>query len=95
MNLVLFNRAELAQVPSLLNELDQLVTRVNHVFGAEHDPQTGAHGDISVTGLTWVGATQTTVGVAGAASALPANPTGYLNITIGTVGFVVPFYRAS
>jgi hypothetical protein len=38
-------------------------------------------------------ATQTTVGAAGGASALPATPTGYLRLFInGTTEFVIPFY---
>lgn len=37
--------------------------------------------------------TQTTVGAAGAASALPANPTGYLNLNINGADFVLPFYN--
>lgn len=95
MNLSLFNRDVLAQHPALLNELDQLIARINLVFGAEHDPQTGAHTDVTVDSLTWTGDTQLTVGAAGGAAALPANPSGYLNFTIGTRGYVLPFYEAS
>lgn len=36
--------------------------------------------------------TQTTVGAAGAADALPANPTGYLQMDIGGTLRVIPFY---
>lgn len=36
--------------------------------------------------------TQTTVGAAGAASALPANPTGYLRFFVGATEFVLPYY---
>lgn len=36
--------------------------------------------------------TQTTVGAAGAASALPATPSGYLRLFIGTTEFVLPYY---
>jgi hypothetical protein len=36
--------------------------------------------------------TQTTVGAAGGASALPATPTGYLPIDIGGTIFVLPYY---
>jgi len=38
--------------------------------------------------------TQTTVGAAGGASALPATPLGYLNVTLpdGTAA-VIPYYR--
>lgn len=95
MNLTLFNRDVLAQIPGVLNELDQMVARINQVFGAEHNPQTGAHAAISVTGLTFGGTTQTTVGAAGGASALPATPRGYLEITIGAVEYVVPYYLKS
>ena len=38
------------------------------------------------------GNTATTVGAAGVASALPANPTGYLKIDIGGTNFKVPYY---
>lgn len=37
-------------------------------------------------------ATQSTVGAAGAASALPANPTGYLRFFIGATEYVLPYY---
>jgi hypothetical protein len=36
--------------------------------------------------------TQTTVGAAGAASALPANPTGYLRAYLGSTHIVIPYY---
>lgn len=39
--------------------------------------------------------TQTTVGAAGAASALPATPTGYLIINLGNGPVVIPYYAAS
>lgn len=39
--------------------------------------------------------TQTTVGAAGAASALPATPTGYLTINLGNGAVVVPYYAVS
>jgi hypothetical protein len=38
---------------------------------------------------------QTTVGSAGAASALPAAPTGYLEVKIQGVAYVIPFYAKS
>jgi len=95
MNLVLNNRPELAPIPGLLSDLDQLVTRINVVFSKEHNPQTGAHDVISVTGLVWGGTIQTTVGAAGGASALPATPAGYAEFTIGGVEFVFPFYAKS
>ena len=36
--------------------------------------------------------TQTTVGTAGAASALPANPNGYLKVSISGSNVLIPFY---
>lgn len=96
MNLSLFNRDVLAQFPALLNELDQLVARANLVFGAEHNPQTGAHAFVTIEdALTFHGETQTTVGAAGGASALPATPTGYMVVTIGTAERVIPYYAKS
>ena len=38
--------------------------------------------------------TQTTVGAAGGASALPATPSGFLKFKIGTVDYVFPYYAA-
>ena len=95
MNLALFNRDVLAQFPALLNELDQLTARINTVWQKQHDPQTGAHTDITVEALTWGGETQLTVGAAGGADALPATPSGYMQITIGTRSYVIPYYEAS
>jgi hypothetical protein len=37
---------------------------------------------------------QTTVGAAGGASALPATPTGYINVKVGGASYVIPFYDA-
>ena len=39
--------------------------------------------------------TQTTVGSAGGASALPGQPTGYMKIEVGGSAFVVPYYAVS
>ena len=39
--------------------------------------------------------TQTTVGSAGSADALPSNPTGYLKIKVGTSTYVVPYFDQS
>ena len=41
------------------------------------------------------GNTQTTVGAAGGAAALPATPTGYLKFNVGGTTFAVPYYAAS
>lgn len=38
---------------------------------------------------------QTTVGAAGGATALPANPTGYLPIKVGATEYVIPYYAKS
>jgi hypothetical protein len=42
--------------------------------------------------VSYGGSTQTTVGAAGAASALPANPTGYVIINVAGTDRVFPFY---
>lgn len=39
--------------------------------------------------------TQTTVGAAGGGTALPATPTGYINVNIGGVAYVIPYYAAA
>lgn len=39
--------------------------------------------------------TQTTVGGAGGASALPATPTGYLTVNLGNGPVVIPYYAVS
>lgn len=41
------------------------------------------------------GITQSTVGAAGGASALPATPAGYLRFLVGSTQFVIPYYAAS
>ncbi len=48
-------------------------------------------GDLTLASPT----TQTTVGAAGSASALPATPTGYLTIRVGNGSVVVPYYAVS
>lgn len=45
-------------------------------------------GDLTLASPT----TQTTVGAAGGASALPATPTGYLTINLGNGPVVIPYY---
>lgn len=45
-------------------------------------------GDLTLANPT----TQTTVGAAGGATALPATPTGYLTINLGNGPVVVPYY---
>lgn len=79
---------------SLASEFDQLLSHINAWANQEHLPS-GAHGNISVTSFTFGGTTQTTVGAAGSASAVPATPSGYITITIGTTEYVVPYYAQS
>jgi hypothetical protein len=78
----------------LVQELRQMVARINSWASQEHDTD-GKHAAISVTGFTFNGTTQTTVGAAGGASALPATPSGYVVFTIGTTEYVTPFYAKS
>jgi len=74
--------------------------------GVETSKITGG-GDVKVAGQVQIGGspsagaastitlgrvTQTTVGAAGGASALPATPTGYLRLFIGTTEYVLPYY---
>jgi hypothetical protein len=59
-----------------------------------------SNGDISIstqgTGVVdFNTATQATVGSAGSASALPGQPTGYLEVKIGGTARVIPFYDKS
>ncbi len=46
-------------------------------------------GDLTLASPT----TQTTIGANGAASALTANPVGYLTILIGNVTYQMPYYN--
>ena len=39
--------------------------------------------------------TQTTIGSAGGASALPATPTGYLRMVLGDTEYAIPYYAIS
>ena len=88
MNLVLKARDLLWAIsPALVHELDAVVTRANTVWRVNHHPETGAH-----TSLTFTGTTQATVGSAGAATALPATPTGYYVMTIAGTEVVIPYY---
>lgn len=48
-------------------------------------------GDLTLPSPT----TQTTVGAAGGASALPATPTGYLTVNVGNTSYVIPYYAIS
>ena len=74
--------------------LTKQFTAISAGWKVEHNPD-GTHGAITITGLTLDGTTQTTVGAAGGASALPATPTGYHPITIDGVEYVIPYYAQS
>jgi hypothetical protein len=51
---------------------------------------------LAVTDQIQFGQAQTNVGAAGSATALPANPTGYIRILDFTgQPFVIPYYKAS
>lgn len=96
MNLVLHFLAALQKLSGDLgSELQQLCARANTWASKEHKTD-GTHAAISVTGLTWGGSTQTTVGAAGGADALPATPLGYYVMTIPIGGIntdvLVPYY---
>lgn len=52
-------------------------------------------GASSTNAITLNNTTQTTVGAAGGASALPATPLGYLTITINGVAVAIPYYTPS
>ena len=69
MKLSLF-RADLLPEP-IRNELDQLVARINKVFTASHDPDTGA---------TFFRETSLSVGAAGDAEAAPATPVAWATV---------------
>ena len=51
------------------------------------------HGELSAANLDLKSPSQTTVGSAGGASALPATPKGYVEIKIDGVVYVVPYYN--
>lgn len=55
----------------------------------------GASTTVSAGQISYGGTTQTTVGAAGAASALPVQPTGYVIINVAGTNRVVPFYAAA
>lgn len=95
MKLVLHFRSIIASFSqALAAEFDQLLVRLN-TWGAVQHNNDGTHSAISVTGLTFGGTTQTTVGAAGSAAALPATPSGYWTITIDGTQYVVPYYAKS
>lgn len=93
MNLSLMKADVLAAVPGLVDELQQLIARIQLVFQKEHDPQTGAHTAITVDSVDFnAGSAQFTVGAAGSASALPATPSLYQSVFVNGVEYVMPLY---
>jgi len=54
----------------------------------EIDPAGSGH-------VNFITASQTTVGAAGGANALPANPTGYAQFKINGTAYVIPYYAVS
>lgn len=92
MNLVLRFLANISG--AIASELQQLVVRLNTWAAKEHNAD-GTHNEISVNALALNDTTQTTVGAAGGASALPATPTGYQTVTIDGTEYVFPFYAKS
>lgn len=90
MNLALRARDVLEGLsPMLVKELDSLVERINLVWTKGHNPANGQHTNLVFDSST---ATQTTVGAAGSAEALPATPTGYLVTTIAGTEVLIPYY---
>lgn len=55
----------------------------------------GAASNVGAGAVGYGGTTQTTVGSAGGASALPATPTGYILVNVAGTNRAVPFYAAS
>ena len=76
-------------VAALAVYLQQLATSIAAGWQVNHGPD-GSH-----RVLTWTGDAQTTVGAAGAGTALPATPSGYIPMTIDGVEYVLPFYAKS
>jgi hypothetical protein len=80
---------------------------VTNNFVIENDAGTATNLEITDAGAVMMGPadnsqvhdirspTQTTVGAAGGASALPATPTGYVEIKIKGTTYVIPYYAKS
>ena len=82
---------------NLVSELEQMVERINSWARVEHNGD-GTHGHITADSITvetfaYGGDTQTTIGAAGGASALPATPLGYFLVTLSNgTEVAVPYY---
>ena len=84
--------AQVADLSATLAEITTLRTDKIQSDTSDADIQIDTQGTGVVDFRT---ATQGTVGSAGGASALPATPSGYLNIKIGGVEYVIPYYAKS
>lgn len=95
MRLVLYFKEAIQDLlAELASELEQMAARINTWASREHNSD-GSHDAITCTSVSMTTTTQTTVGAAGGASALPATPTGYLTVTINGTARVIPFYARS
>jgi hypothetical protein len=74
-------------VGDLALELKKALTAISAGWNVEHNPD-GTHKARTVA----VETTQTTVGAAGGATALPATPKGYAVLTVNGTEYVVPYY---
>lgn len=84
--------------PTAGNGLLQLAsgtTRANGIWMGDFPIFRAATGVLAIGDGTTAASTQTTVGAAGGASALPATPTGYIRISISGTIRKIPFYADS
>ena len=85
----------LSVAPATGNGLLQLAsgtTRANGIWMGDFPIFRAGTGVLAIGDGTTAASTQTTVGAAGGASALPATPTGYLRISISGTIRKIPFY---
>lgn len=86
------NRFAAGEINAVLGEFPTLRTDKLQSDTSNGDIQIDTQGTGVVDFRT---ATQTTVGSAGGANALPATPTGYLEVKIGGIAYVIPYYAKS
>ena len=86
------NRFAAGEINAVLGEFTTLRTDKLQSDTSNGDIQIDTQGTGVVDFRT---VTQTTVGSAGGADALPATPTGYLEVKIGGVAYVIPYYAKS
>lgn len=92
---VTFNTSGTAAVAFQLNSVQKFSILNDQTYASVPMEIDAAAIDGAGAGITYGGTTQTTVGAAGGASALPAQPTGYIIIYVGSNQRVIPFYAAS